>query len=185
VQLDDGDGGAEGYVVIGRRIQPDSSSYERFAFASADGREWFETAAPFGPDDQAYVWTVGVSSFGGDWLATLGRRGAPTSLWSSADGLSWSETGSLDHPEGGLATAGLFDEVLDELILAPNATVTFEGQPGIWSSTDGMAWSPIDMGAAWVGDLAIGDGVVAITGTIPGPADGFTSTGAIWIRASD
>ena len=186
VQLHDGDGGAEGYVVIGRRIEPDSSSYERFAFASADGREWFETAAPFGPDDQSYVWTVGVSSLGGDWLATLGRRDAPTSLWSSADGLSWTESGSLDHPEGSVATPGLFEEVGDELIFAPNATVTFDGTPGIWSSADGTTWSPIDLGAdAWIGELAVSDGVVAMTGTIPGPADGFTSTGAIWIRASD
>ena len=62
----------------------------------------------------------------------------------------------------------------------------YAGTPGAWSSTDGTTWSPIDLGAdAWVGDLAIGDGVLAMTGTIPGPVEGFTSTGVIWIRASD
>jgi hypothetical protein len=186
VQIHDGDGGAEGYVVIGRRIEHDSSSYERFAFASADGREWFESAAPFGPDPQNFVGDVGISSHGGDWLATLTLEDASTALWSSADGLAWSEAGSLATPPRNMATPGLFEEVGDGLVLSPAATVAFDGTPGIWSSTDGTAWAPIDLGAdAWVGELAIGDGVVAMTGTVPGQADGFTSTGAIWIRASD
>ena len=74
VQLTDGDGGVEGYVVVGHRTEKDAPSYERFALASADGRHWAETAAPFGPDDQQYQWQVAVSSHGGGWLATLGHR---------------------------------------------------------------------------------------------------------------
>jgi hypothetical protein len=186
VQLDDGDGGAEGYVVVGRRIEHDNSSYERFAFASADGREWVERAAPFGPDDQEFVFEVAVSSRGGDWLATLGQPDETTSLWASADGLTWSGAGTVDARNLSSITAGLFEEVGTELILAPGASITFDGTPGAWSSTDGTTWSPIGLGAdAWVGDLAIGDGVLAMTGTLPGPAEGFTSTGLIWIRASD
>ena len=186
VQLTDGDGGAEGYVVVGHRTEKDAPSYERFALASADGRHWVETAAPFGPDDQQYQWQVAVSSHGGGWLATLGHRDEPTSLWSSADGLAWSETGSLDTPELSLSSAGLFEEVGDELILSPGATVSEFGTPGTWSSTDGTTWSPVDLGAdAWLGELAIGDGVVAMTGTIPGSGETTTSTGGIWIRASD
>ena len=188
VQLQDGDAGAEGYVVIGRRTEKDSSSYkyERFAFASADGREWTETAAPFGPDDQEFVWDVAVSSHGGDWLATLGDRNDTITLWSSADGLQWTESTTLQGHERSLASPGLFEEVGDELILSPGATVTEFGTPGTWSSTDGMTWSPVDLGAdAWLGELAIGDGVVAITGTIPGSGESTTSSGGIWIRASD
>ena len=186
VQLHDGDGGAEGYVVIGRRIERDSSSYERFAIASPDGREWTETAAPFGPDDQEFVWDVAVSSRGGDWLATLGDRNDEITLWSSADGLQWSESGTLQGNERSLASPGLFEEVGEELILSPGATVSEFGTPGTWSSTDGMTWSPVDLGAdAWLGELAIGDGVVAMTGTIPGSGETTTSTGGIWIRASN
>ena len=186
VQVHDADGGAEGYVVIGRRIEHDSSSYQRFAFASADGREWVEQAAPFGADDQSYVWDVAVSSHGGDWLATLGLRDGPTQLWSSSDGLTWSESTSLETPDRSMATAGLFEEVGTELILSPGATTTWEGTPGAFSSTDGTTWSSIDLGAdAYVGELAIGDGVVAMTGTIPGSGEGFTSTAGIWIKSSD
>ena len=186
VQLHDGDGGAEGYVVIGRRIELDSSSYQRFTLASADGREWVERAEPFGPDDQEFVWEVAVSSFGSDWMATIGNREETTSLWSSADGLTWSQAGSVDARNVSAASAGLFEEVGSELILAPGASVSFSGTPGALSSTDGTTWSPIDLGAdAYVGELAIGDRVVAMTGTIPGGGEDAASTGVIWIRASD
>ena len=185
VQLHDGDGGAEGYVVIGRRIEHDSSSYHRFAFASADGREWVEQAEPFGPDDQDFVWDVAVSSHGGDWLATLSQASGQTSVWSSSDGLTWSESSSLETLDRNLSTPGLFQEVGDELILSPGATTTFDGTSGTFSSTDGTTWSPVDLGAdAYLGDLAIGDGVVAMTGTIEGSAENFTSTAGIWIKAT-
>lgn len=187
IQLDDGDGGAEGYVVLGRRIEKDSSSYERFAFASADGREWFERDAPFGPDDQGFVWEMSVSSRGGDWVATLGHRDETTSIWASANGLDWTEAGRLDARNLTSATGGLAKEVGSEVILAPGASTFFDGTPGAWSSTstDNANWTPIDLGSAdaWLGDLAIGDGVVALTGTVPG--EDFTSTGVIWIRSSE
>ena len=47
VQLDDADGGDEGYVVLGRRIEGDSGAYRRFPFASADGRDWVNADEPF------------------------------------------------------------------------------------------------------------------------------------------
>jgi len=186
VQLYGADGGAEGYVVIGRRIELDSSSYERFAFASADGREWVESPAPFGPDDQAFIWDVAVTSHGGNWLATLGDSADTITLWSSADGIEWSEAGTLQGRERSLASTGLFEEIGDELIISPGATVTEFGTPGTWSSNDGTTWSPVDLGAdAFLGGLAIGDGVLAVTGTIPGSGETTTSTGGIWIRASN
>jgi hypothetical protein len=186
VQIHDADGGAEGYVVIGRRIEHDSSSYERFAFASADGREWVERAAPFGADDQSFVWEVAVTSHGGNWLATRGDRDNVITVYSSADGLQWSEAATIEGPERSLSAPGLFEEVGDELIFGPGATVTEFGTPGTFSSTDGTTWSPVDLGAeAFLGELAIGDGVMAVTGTIPGDGGSTTSTGAIWIRASD
>ena len=81
---------------------------------------------------------------------------------------------------------GLFEEIGDELILSPGATVSEFGTPGTWSSSDGTTWSPVDFGAdAFLGELAIGDGVLAMTGTIPGSGETTTSTGGIWIRASN
>jgi hypothetical protein len=187
VQIHDADGGAEGYVVTGRRIEQDESGgYERFTFASADGREWVESTAPFGPDDQTFVWDAAVTSFGGNWLATLGDRNDLITVWSSADGLEWTAGATLQGNQRSLASPGLFEEVGDELILSPGATVSLFGTPGTWASTDGTTWSPVDLGAdGYAGELAIGDAVAAMTGTIPGSGETGASSGAIWIRASD
>lgn len=186
VQLYGSDAGPEGYVVIGRRIEPDSSSYERFAFASADGREWVERAAPFGEDDQTFIWDVPVTSHGGNWLATLGDRNDVITLYSSADGLEWTAGGTIQGPQRSLASPGLFEEIGDELIYSPGATVSEFGTPGTFSSTDGTTWSPVEAFAdAFLGQLAVGDGVKAVTGTIRGTGDSATSVGGIWIRATD
>jgi hypothetical protein len=183
VQLSDADGGEDGYVVMGRRIVPDGP-YQRFTFASADGREWVERAEPFGADDQEFVGDVGVSSFGADWVATLAQPGNVISTWTSSDGLTWTESGSIQMGERSIAVAGLLEEIGDELISSPGGTPFFIGDPGVFSSTDGAAWSPVDMGAdAWLGELAIGNGVAVVTGTIVDADGGIT--GGIWIRATD
>ena len=128
VQLHDGDGGAEGYVVIGRRIEKDSSSYERFAFASADGREWVETAAPFGPDDQSSCGrspsrAMAATGWRRSAIARTRPRCGPRPM------VSLVRVGQSRRPIA-LASAGLFEEVGDELILAPGATVITERHAG-------------------------------------------------------
>lgn len=101
-------------------------------------------------------------------------------------GLEWSEPGTVQGRERSLVSPGLFEEIGDELIVSPRATVTEFGTPGTWSSSEGTTCSPIDLGAdAFLGELAIGDGVLAITGTILGSGETTTSTGGIWIRASN
>jgi hypothetical protein len=85
--------GDDGFAATGSRGEPSES----FAVASADGRTWIEaTMAPSGQ--------VPIAERGGDWVAIaapLAVETAPTvaSLWSSANGLEWSESGSIPlHP---------------------------------------------------------------------------------------
>lgn len=180
VQIQDADGGEEGYVVLGRRIQP-NGPYRRFAFASADGRNWSNSDQPFGPDDQAYVPEANVSSLGPDWVATLGRRDAPLSTWFSANGLDWSEVGSLEADPN--ASAGVFEEIGGNLIFSPGQPGPFEGFVGVWSSRDGANWAAVDFGAEiWLGGIAEAPGIIAVTGTVP--AADFTSTAGVWMTAS-
>jgi hypothetical protein len=182
IQIHDADGGDEGYVVLGRRIEADSTAYQRFAFASADGREWFTREAPFGPDNQNFVFEAGVTSRGPDWVATLGHPGDVTAVWTSADGLAWVEVGSLNAP--GSTSSPLLEEVGDALLFSPGSGAPFDGTVGAWSSTDAATWSILDLGAdPWLRSLARGDGVVAVSGTIP--AADFSSVGAVWVRASE
>ena len=181
IQIHDADGGADGYVVLGRRIEPEGGDYQRFAFASADGREWFIRDEPFGADDQGYVFEANVSSLGRDWVATLGHRDAPIATWFSANGLDWSEAGSLEAAPS--TSAGVFEEVGAQLMFSPGSGY-YEGTAGVWSSTDGANWALEDFGVeVWLGGIAQGDGIIAATGTVPG-ANG-TSTSGVWVKASD
>ncbi len=182
VQIHDADGGQQGYVVIGRRIEPDGTAYRRFAFASADGREWSNVDQPFGPDDQASVFQANVSSLGPDWVATLGHRDAPTAIWFSANGLQWSEVASVTH--GPSTIAALLEEVHGKLIFSPGAGV-WDGTAGVWSSQDGVSWTEDDFGsdAVWLAGVAVDNGTTAVSGAVPSAR--FGSTGGIWVYTSD
>lgn len=181
IKIHDADGGADGYVVLGLRIEPESGDYQRFAFASADGRDWFNRDEPLGPDDQRYLFDANVSSLGRDWVATLGHHDAPITSWFSANGLDWSEAGSLAAaPSTG---AGLLEEVGEQLVFSPGSGY-YEGTAGVWSSTDGANGAVEDFGTeVWLGGIAQGDGVIAATGTVPGTNG--ASTGGVWVKASD
>jgi hypothetical protein len=180
IQIEDADGGEEGYVVIGRAIEPDGP-YERFAFASADGRNWIRQPQPFGADDQGFLFDTNVSSLGPDWIATLGEHEAPTRVWHSANGLAWSEVATLDT--GASSGEGMFAEIDDELVLSPGSGY-YEGTPGVWFSSDGVDWAPVKFGEElWLGGIAQGDGLVATIGTVP--STGTNSTAGVWVRRAD
>jgi hypothetical protein len=184
VQLDDADGGAEGYVVLGRRIGPDGS-YRRFALASGDGRDWIERPEPFGPDDQRYSFGASVTPFGPDWIATLGQPdGAPTAVRFSANGLDWVARGSIDAGPALAVERATLEETTIGLLFAPGSHMWIEGAPGAWISPDAASWSAIELPpSAWVVDAVESQGLVVLSGTIPGPAR--SSTSAIWVRATE
>lgn len=84
--------GDEGFVIAGTRTG-EAGTAEPFAIASGDGREWFQADAPPGA-------ARGVAPRGGDWVAisadpviVLGQP-SEAQVWSSANGLSWTRTGS-------------------------------------------------------------------------------------------
>jgi hypothetical protein len=184
VQLDDADGGADGYVVLGRRIDPDGS-YQRFSLASGDGRDWIERLEPFGPDDQQHIAGASVTSFGPDWIATLGQPdGAPTLVRFSANGLDWVATGNIDAGPALAVEPATLEETTIGLLFAPASRMWIEGAPGAWISPDAASWSAINLpSGAWAVDTVEGRGLVVVSGTIPGPAP--SSTAAIWVRTTE
>ena len=95
------DAGDEGFVVAGR-MGPYGEPGVPFAIASADGSEWFESAAP--PTE-----VVDVAALEGDWIAlsaappTTGSRGSTFVTWESANGLDWSRAEEIRFHDSGPA----------------------------------------------------------------------------------
>ena len=120
-----------------------------------------------------------MSSLGPDWVATPGCHDAPTATWFSANGLDWSEIGSV---EADAIPSGVFEELRGEVLFSPGSG-GYEGFVGVWSSADGATWTRVNFGAQlWLGGIAQAEGIIAVTGTVPHA--NFTSTGGVWVKAS-
>ena len=92
--------GDDGFVALGIRQGGDLD--DTLAIASSDGRTWIEATAP---PTGAYA----VAARGGDWIATgqvdppCGAAPSDQPVWSSANGLDWTQLGVLPLrpiPEG-------------------------------------------------------------------------------------
>lgn len=150
--------GDEGFVVAGTRGS-DANSAAPYAIASGDGRTWFEAETP--PAAAA-----AVAARGGDWVAlstdrpvVLGEPG-DARVWSSADGLSWTEIGghALETVETGAGSS--CTELPASLLaagrwLVSGTTLSFGcSEGGVVTkgtqriSLDGDAWSALPFGAA-------------------------------------
>jgi hypothetical protein len=157
--------GDDGFVAVGVTGVPDGDS-AFFALASSDGATWFRSDEPF-PADDGHAGVAFVAPIGGDWVATTGWSGTATQFWRSANGLQWERAGFLDpappiNPV--LASAG------GQLFYSNTGTEVPVGQPGGWTSADGVTWAPVDLGADGVlagafhddrGLLLVGSAVVS------------------------
>ena len=88
VGVEDIGAGEEGFVALGVRVALDNT-WERFALASADGREWAEAPQPFGVEDQHYRPQPVIAPSGPDWIAATAQRDDTVQIWFSANGLDW------------------------------------------------------------------------------------------------
>lgn len=151
--------GDEGFVAI--RVARDGSL--RAVIASADGKEWYESAA-------TSATLVDVAAMGGDWVA-VGYSPAPHTLtvWHSANGLDWFQTldvNDLTGPDGPKTGRGLDELAINGASLAGGAGHAFltltnnhccaqmSWNYGVWGSSDGSSWVPVVEGDAFVSSVA-------------------------------
>lgn len=156
--------GDEGFVALAMRGLADDSS-DHFVIASADGVEWFEAARPFEPDELHSRPGV-IAALGGDWVATIDLTGKPVRFWRSSDGLVWYPAGTIEGPSHVtpfLGSAG------GQLYFSHAATGAPVGRPGGWTSSDGITWTRIELGAGGV-----------LAGAFDGP-DGVILAGSVVI----
>ncbi|NNF52998.1 MAG: hypothetical protein HKN03_01005 [Acidimicrobiales bacterium] len=155
-----------------------------FAASSSWSRVPHHEAAAFGGEGEQGMSSVTV---GGPGLVAVGWENGYAAVWTSADGLSWSQVAHDEAVFGGrdtqmrsvsvggpgLVAVGWEDEVLDE---------DAEPSAAVWTSVDGSTWSRVPhdedvFGAALMTSVtAGGPGLVAVGMTTPG-GDG---NAAVW-----
>jgi hypothetical protein len=169
VQVSDIGAGDEGFVAVGVQIEFDETTWSRFALASGDGTEWFETAEPFGPHDPRYRPDAFVAALGRDWVATLAAQDDSARFWFSTDGLEWRPAGRIDDLGTTQAWAPSLTPIGDGLFFSHDANglpAPYGARSG-WTSTDGDFWHALVVGeAAVVRAAAGGPGWTVLAGAI-------------------
>lgn len=147
--------GDEGFVVAGWR---NNSSQQPYTVASGDGRSWFEASTPPGV-------AAGLVPRGGDWLAVSREVavgvGEPSTarIWSSANGLTWEQSGSfaLESRDAGGAPCTEWPTALHAAgpWLIATTVVSYPCSEGGTQtqgtqriSLDGIEWSPLPFAPA-------------------------------------
>jgi hypothetical protein len=173
--------GDEGFVAFGVRTALDGRG-ERFAFASADGREWVNAPQPFGAEDQQYRPSLLIAPLGPDWIAALGA-----SIWFSANGLDWTPAAEIGEVNTTQAWAPVLVGADQRLFFSPTGDFPSSidpRAPGVWSSTDGRKWTLLNLGnAAVVGGAASGPAGLVLAGATFPSADESKAT--FWLGPQD
>lgn len=183
VQVDDIGAGEEGFVALGVQIDAaDPANWERFAFASADGREWIQSTQPFGAEDRDYRPWPAMAPLGPNWVAAIAQQDDPAAIWFSPDGLAWSLATTID----GLGTTQAWSPVMaatgGRVFFSPVADVPL-GQPGIWTSTNVRDWEELELGFAVAGDVVRSQEETVLAGTVYAATDASEAT--IWTGPPD
>jgi hypothetical protein len=142
MQVSDVGAGSEGFAAVAIQIELDETTWNRVAIASGDGRAWFETAEPFGPQDPGYRPDAFVTALGSDWLAALPARDDSVRFWFSANGLEWRPAGRIDGVAVTQSWSPVWLQVGDRVFFSHNGNdlpVAF-GESPLWASTDGETW---------------------------------------------
>lgn len=186
VGLDDIGAGDEGFVAFGVRTALDNT-WERFAFASADGREWVNAPQPFGAEDPQYRPPLVIAPLGPDWIAATAQRDDGAQIWFSANGPDWTPVAEIGDINTAQAWAPVLIGADRRLFFSPTGEFPSSIEvrsPGVWSSTDGREWTRLDLGSAGViGGAASGPtGLVLVGATFPSADE---SKATFWLGPQD
>lgn len=171
-------------------------------FNSIDGRIW-KTVRASGSQLVPVRQLRHIVSDGRTFVAYQGEYPADTSLWRSEDGSSWTAVTLPGAPvvrvdaliarhTGGFVLAGRVAGSAEELREAHDMQwYSLPGTEAIWTSTDGSAWTALELGSAFDGGRITGlaadgpgGGLVAVGYLGENLEDGVNQRSAVW-RSSD
>lgn len=181
VQIDAIGAGDDGFVGLAWR-GTDETVFERFAFASADGRDWVETPKPFGTEPENYRATTVLAPFGPDWIAVIALRDGTLQVWSAPNASAWESTSEIGTVDIGSSASPVLVNVDGTLFFSVGGDASAPGS-GTWSSTDGVTWTEVDIGSGAASDATGGGGAVVLAGHAVVGEQGHAA--AIWATPAE
>lgn len=154
---------------------------------STDGIDWEPADTP------GDAWLGDVIRGGPGAIAvgkTLSQEGA---LWTSPDGLAWTP---VNDPDGAIAGSDASipdapDAVINDVTVGGPGFIAVGGRggaPAVWTSTDGLRWTPADAldGAfdegVWIGSITVGGPGFVAVGAVAGGNVWTSVDGTEWSR---
>jgi hypothetical protein len=165
-----------------------TASGQLVRWAKVDVPAGLAADATSGPSNAIFGWSRGYVAF----HEAMGS--GPVAPWTSADGRTWQVGTSLDVTglpfgasieEGAEGPAGLVAVGRHPGCADDGSGCTPEPATAIWTSTEGRAWSRLDMqdafGASAVGDVSAGpEGYMALSPS----TDAATASPVIWLSSN-
>ena len=171
-------------VAVGWQTpEPGSPRDDGLAWVSNDGITW---SSGDGAESFAGSRILSVAEGSGRAVALGSGADGTIRAWASADhAQTWDQATGLDAPAGSSVGAVIWT---GERFVAVGEYLGPEASPGVWISSDGMAWTQVSEGLedGSVADVAIGEeGLVAVGSTDSGSAAVWRSPdGVTWSRDS-
>jgi len=183
-------GGGPGYVAVGsapNRPAGPAGPVHAVVWTSTDGRTWTRVAdaatfhPPDGADQTFGALMTGIAAAGGR-LAAVGtvesQDDGSALAWISTDGLKWVRASSDSFASGQIFHVAAVPNAF--LATGPSGSDSCLG--GIWSSTDGAAWSCVATDPAFTNFAAYAAAASSTTEVVVG-FDGTNGAGSIvWTR---
>ena len=135
----------DGFVAVGSRTI--DNEQDGLAWYSADGESWepLDTPTLGGPQRQEILTVAATASgvFAGGYVSDAGGLGQPY-VWHSADGRTWEDPIAVPL-SGDNRVSAANDLGVRSITVAPDGLVAAGGdkwRPHIWTSSDGVEWTP-------------------------------------------
>lgn len=177
-----------GYLLYGEDAVALPTGVFGLVWVSPDGRSWQRVPADYGTSMQVVFGDAPIvgAAARGDTLVVVGQLAHATlgtagiALWTSHDGMKWTEVIGAPSEFASVSSAGIVAGPDGFVVYGTSQPLGEPAHPTILYSEDGTAWTQVPVPNARAGEgvtsvAAMGDGFAAVGGNI-----GTGGTGAAW-----
>lgn len=181
-----------GYLLYGEDVVARPTGVFGLVWVSPDGRSWQRVPPDYGTSMQVVFGNAPIvgAAARGDTLVVVGQLAHATlgtagiALWTSHDGLKWTEVIGAPSEFASVSSAGIVAGPHGFVVYGTSQPLGEPAHPTILYSEDGTAWTPVPVpntvaGEAVTSVVATADGFAAVGGPATGAA-GTGVPGAAW-----